>query len=302
MFCEVIMAGVRELTLTPQRTGIRWGRRAQDILWRTVVFALLCVLVIPFAWPVFWMLSTSLKSLEQTLRFPPEWLPNPVQFSNYPKALTEVVPLWRYFLNNTYYAVLATFGEVLSSALVGYGFAKFRAPGRRLFFLLVISTILLPYPVVMIPQYILFHRLGWLDTYLPLIAPSFFASAFLIFLFRQFMQGISPEILDAARIDGAGPLMAFVRIVLPLARPVVLAASILAFSYHWSNYLGPLLYINSSEKYTLQVGLVHFIAHRGQSHWELLMAASVISVLPVAILFFVAQRVFMQGVVITGIK
>jgi ABC-type glycerol-3-phosphate transport system permease component len=267
-----------------------------------VVFALLCLLALPFAWPLVWMVATSLKTLEQTLRFPPEWLPNPVQWRNYPDALLGVVPLWRYFLNNTYYAVLATVGEVLSSALVGYGFAKFRAPGRRLFFLLVISTILLPYPVVMIPQYILFHRLGWLDTYLPLIAPSFFASAFLIFMFRQFMQGISSEVLDAARIDGAGPLTAFARIVLPLARPAVLAAAILAFSYHWSNYLGPLLYINSSEKYTLQVGLVHFIAHRGQSQWELLMAASVLSVLPVAVVFFIAQRAFIQGVVITGVK
>jgi ABC-type glycerol-3-phosphate transport system permease component len=216
--------------------------------------------------------------------------------------MTRFVPLWQYFLNSVFVSTLATLGEVMSSALIAYGFAKFRAPGRRFWFIIVISTILIPYPVYMVPQYILFRNLGWIDSYAPLIVPAFFGSAFLIFLFRQFMQGISNEIIDAARIDGASVLGTFWRIVLPLMKAALIAGAILSFSANWSNYLGPLLYLNSSEKYTLQLGLVYFIAHRGVSNWHLLMAASVISILPIAIAFFISQRQLVQGVVFTGIK
>jgi ABC-type glycerol-3-phosphate transport system permease component len=281
---------------------IATGRKTRDRIRRGLIFIALCVLVVPFIAPLIWMVSTSLKTLTQTFTFPPQWIPNPPMLSNYPEAMTRFVPLWRYFLNNIVYAVSATFGEVLSSALIAYGFAKFRAPGRRFWFLLVIATILIPYPVYMIPQYVLFRNLGWIDTYLPLIVPSFFGSAFLIFLFRQFIQGISSEILDAARIDGAGVMGAFFRIVLPLSKTALIAATILAFSFHWNNYMGPLLYINTSDRFTLQLGLVHFIAHRGASNWQLMMAAAVMAVLPVAITFFVSQRQLVQGVVFTGVK
>ena len=278
------------------------GRKARSRLTRTVVFVTLIVLALPFVAPLVWMLSTSLKTLDQTLKFPSPLIPNPVMLSNYPESMTRFVPLWQYFLNSVFVTVLATFGEVMSSALIAYGFAKFRAPGRRFWFIVVISTILIPYPVYMVPQYILFRNLGWVDTYMPLIVPAFFGSAFLIFLFRQFMQGISNEIMDAARIDGAGMLGTFWRIVLPLLKAALVAGTILSFSANWSNYLGPLLFLNSSEKYTLQLGLVYFIAHRGVSNWHLLMAASVISILPIAVTFFIAQRQLVQGIVFTGIK
>lgn len=278
------------------------GRKTRDRLSRAIVFTVLCLLAVPFIVPLVWMLSTSLKSLEQTLAFPPQWIPNPPLLSNYPEAMTRFVPLWRYFLNNVFYAVTATFGEVMSSALIGYGFAKFRAPGRRIWFLIVIATILIPYAVYMIPQYVLFRNLGWIDTYLPLIVPSFFGSPFLIFLFRQFMQGISSEIMDAARIDGSGVIGTFFRIVLPLSKAVLIAATILAFSSYWNSYMGPLLYINTSDLYTLQLGLAHFIVYRGSSNWQLMMAAAVIAVLPVAITFFISQRQLLQGVVFTGVR
>ena len=278
------------------------GKRARGRIGRAVAFVVLCILAVPFVLPFFWMLSTSLKPIEQVLRFPPEWLPRPFVWRNYPDALTAVVPLWRYFINNVIYSVPSTFAEVFSSALIAYAFAKFRARGRDALFILVISTILIPYPVYMIPQFILFQRLGWIDTYLPLMVPNLFGSAFLIFLLRQFMRGISNELIDAARMDGAGPLGIFWRIVLPLSQRALVAAGILSFSFHWNNYLGPLLFLNSAEKYTLQLGLANFIAHRGLSHWELLMAASVISVMPVLIIFFVAQRSLIQGVVVTGMK
>lgn len=267
-----------------------------------IFFIILVILAVPFAIPALWMLSTSLKTLDQAMRFPPEWIPYPVMLTNYPRAFYEVVPLWRYFINTVIYAIPATFADVFSSALVAYGFSKFRARGRRVLFIILISTMLIPYPVLMIPQYVMFQRFGWIDTYAPLIVPSLFGSALLIFLMRQFMQGVSNELIDAARIDGAGVLGIFGRIILPLARSSMIAGGILAFSYHWNNYLTPLLFLNSSEKFTLQLGLVHFIAHRGVSHWELLMAASVMAVIPVIVLFFMAQRYFIQGIVITGVK
>lgn len=282
----------RTRTSTKKRVAVRMG----------ILFIVLVILAVPFAVPALWMLSTSLKTLDQSMRFPPEWIPNPVMLVNYPRAFYEVVPLWRYFINTVIYAIPATAADVFSSALVAYGFSKFRARGRRVLFIILISTMLIPYPVLMIPQYVMFQRFGWIDTYSPLIVPSLFGSAFLIFLMRQFMQSISNEIIDAARIDGAGVLGIFSRIILPMARSSLAAGGILAFSYHWNNYLGPLLFLNNSDKFTIQLGLVHFIAHRGVSHWELLMAASVMAVIPVVILFFTAQRNFIQGIVVTGVK
>jgi ABC-type glycerol-3-phosphate transport system permease component len=260
---------------------------------------LLCLLVIPFALPLVWMLLTSLKPPQQILRFPPEWLPQPIMWSNYPKSLVAIVPLGRYFLNTTYYSILATFGSVGSSSLVAYGFAKFHAPGRDILFFVVISTLLIPYPVVMVPQFVLFQRLGWIDTYLPLIVPSFFGSAFLIFMLHQFIRGIPAEIIDAARIDGAGPFGIYFWIVLPLSKQGLVAASLLTFSANWNDYLGPLLFINSREKFTVQLGLANFVAFRSVSHWELLMAASTLTILPVLTIFVIAQRDLIRGLAVT---
>ena len=287
-------------TLIEKPRGL--GQKVNRGIRLVIVFFVLVILSIPFISPALWMLSSSLKTLDQALRFPPEWIPNPVKFSNYPRALYETVPLWRYFINTVVIAIPATFAEVLSSAVVAYGFAKFRSRLRRPLFLILVATILIPYPVLMIPQFVMFQHFGWIDTYAPLIVPSFFGSAFLIFLMRQFMQGIPGEMIDAAKIDGAGVIETFIRIVLPMARPSLIAGGILSFSYNWNNYLGPLLYLNTSDKFTLQLGLVYFIAHRGISHWELLMAASVIVVLPVIVIFFTAQRYFIQGIVVTGVK
>jgi len=284
------------------RSRNRLGKKQQQRIWNTVTFIVLCGVVVPFVLPFLWMLSTSFKTLDQTVRFPPEWLPSPWMWENYPLSLTEIVPLYRYFWNSIVYSVPATCFAVFSSAIVAYGFAKFRARGRQAMFMIVLSTLLIPYPVVMIPQFILFQRLGWIDTYLPLIVPNLFASPFLIFMLRQFMQGVPSEILDAARIDGAGVIGTFWRIILPLSKLGLIAASILTFSANWNDYLGPLLYINSRDLFTLQIGLTSFVAHRGTSHWELLMAASVLATLPVLIIFFVAQKAMMQGIVVTGLK
>lgn len=296
------MQGSETLPAVQSEAATRWGRKARARAGRWAIFMLLGSVSVPFVLPFVWMLLTSFKTLDQTLRFPPEWIPNPWQWDNYPRALTEIVPLYRYFWNTVVYSVPATLFAVLSSAVVAYGFAKFRAPGRQGLFILVLSTLLIPYPVVMVPQFILFQRLGWIDTYLPLIVPNLFASPFLIFMLRQFMQGVPSEILDAARIDGAGVLGIFWRIILPLSKLGLTAAAILTFAANWNDYLGPLLFINSRELFTLQVGLTNFIAHRGTSHWELLMAASVLATLPVLVIYFTSQRALMQGIVVTGLK
>jgi multiple sugar transport system permease protein len=296
------MESSRSWKPTLSKRAIPTSRTQQHRRRTLLVTATLCVVTIPFILPFVWMLLTSFKSLDQTLRFPPEWIPAPWLWQNYPSAVNDVVPFGRYFVNTILYSVPATLFAVFSSAIVAYGFAKFRAPGRQTLFIIVLSTLLIPYPVVMVPQFILFQRFGWIDTYLPLIIPNLFASPFLIFLLRQFMQAVPSEIIDAARIDGAGVIGIFWRIVLPLSKLGLIAATVLTFSANWNDYLGPLLYLNSQELFTIQLGLTSFIAHRGTSHWELLMAASVIATLPVLLLYFVAQKAMMQGIVITGLK
>jgi multiple sugar transport system permease protein len=291
-----------QITLNPERAQTRSLRRWRERMWLGTCFVVLLILAVPFVAPFLWMVSTSLKTLDQTMHFPPSLIPSPIRWSNYPSALTEVVPLYLYFWNTVVYTVPATFGAVFSSALVAYGFAKFRAPGRHALFMLVLSTLLIPFPVIMVPQYLLFQKLHWIDTYLPLIVPNFFGSAFLIFMLRQFMLGIPNDLIDAARIDGAGTLGTFWWIVLPLSRLGLVAATVLTFAANWNDYLGPLLFLNSREKFTIQLGLTNFVAHRGSSHWELLMAGSVMATLPVLLIFFVAQRSLIQGIVITGVK
>ncbi len=276
-------------------------RAARNRMRQGFLIALMTAFVIPFAAPVFWMIATSFKSMDQIAQYPPQFLPNPFILSNYADAF-KVVPLWRFFGNTTFYAVVATVLEVFGSSVVAFGFAKFRAPGRNILFLIVISTILIPFPVLMVPQYVLFQRLGWINTYLPLIVPYAFGSAFLIFMFRQFMRGIPNDFIDAARIDGAGVIGIYFRIIIPLSWPSLIAGSIIAFSWYWNNYLGPLMYLNSEDRFTLQQGLAYFIVHRGMSRFDLMMAAAIMATLPLVIIFFVAQRKLIQGIVVTGLK
>lgn len=276
--------------------------KANWLLKQFLIYFALCIVSIPFALPLIWMILTSLKPFEQTLKFPPEWLPNPVMWSNYQASLVDVVPLNRYFINTIFYSSISTIGTIISSSICAFAFAKLRAPGRRPMFLLMLSTLLLPFPSLMIPQFLLFNEFGWIDTYFPLIVPSFFGSAFIIFLLRQFIQSIPSEIIDAAYLDGANPLTAFFLVVLPLSTKGILVASVLVFSSKWNDYLTPLIFINSQENFTLQLGLASFIAHRGISRWELLMAASTLAMAPVVTVFFVAQHFLKNELVFSGVK
>ncbi|MGH2533009.1 MAG: carbohydrate ABC transporter permease [Thermomicrobiales bacterium] len=267
---------------------------------RLLAWVILCAGAIIMLLPIFWLISTSLKAPGQIFRFPPEWMPNPVQWQNYPDALT-AMPFGRYVLNTLVITLANVVGVLLSSSLAAYGFARLRFPGRDALFVLVLSSLMLPQTVILIPRYIEFRELGWIDTWLPLIVPNFFGSAYFIFLLRQFFRTIPRDLSDAARVDGASELRIFWQIILPLSRPALAVVAIFTFLFNWNDFLEPLIYISSPDKFTVALGLASF---RGlfATQWHLLMAASTVMILPVVVLFFVLQRYFVRGVVLTGIK
>jgi ABC-type glycerol-3-phosphate transport system permease component len=250
--------------------------------------------------PFLWMLSTALKSPDQVFKFPPKWIPNPIKWSNFAEALTSQ-PFGLYAKNTMVIVAISVVGELVSSAFVGYSFARIRFPGREALFVLVLSTLMIPYPVLLIPHFILFNTLGWIDTILPLTIPSFFSKAFYVFLFRQFFRAIPRELDDAALIDGCGIFGIFGRITLPLSKPVVAVVAIYSFMFHWNRFIGPLVYLNSMKKYTLSMGLAMYHGVL-VTEWHWLMAASLVVMLPCLLLFFFFQRLFIQGVVFTGLK
>ncbi|PLR82124.1 sugar ABC transporter ATP-binding protein [Bacillus canaveralius] len=243
--------------------------------------------------PLWWMVSTSLKSPQEIAQYPPSFFPSEFRFSNYIEAW-KTAPFTRWALNTLFIAVCVTLGSVLVNSLVAYSFAKICFKGRNVLFVIVLSTMLIPGFVTMVPQYILFSNLGWLNTYLPLIVPAFLGSAFFIFLLRQFMMSIPNELIEAAVLDGANHFHIWWNIALPLTKPALVAVAILAFNGAWNDLLGPLLYINDESLYTLQIGLQTF---KGtvQIQWHYLMSMSVMVLLPVVLLFFFFQRYFIEG-------
>ena len=250
--------------------------------------------------PLVWMVSTSLKSRAKIFIFPPQIIPDPVLWNNYPEALT-TVPFGRFYINTTIIVVFNLVGNVVSSALVAYAFARLRWPGRDILFVIILATMMIPGQVTLIPLFIIYKNLGWLDTFLPLIVPGFFGQAFYIFLIRQFYLTISPELDDAALIDGCSKFGIFWRIMLPLSKPVLATVAIFSFQWHWNDFFGPLIFLFDKNKYTVALGLKFFSGTYGVD-WHLLMAASLVALMPIIILFFFAQRIFIQGIVYTGYK
>ncbi len=251
--------------------------------------------------PVLWMLSTSLKASGDVLLLPVKWIPNPVLWSNYREALT-AQPFGLYYRNTIIYAGFAVIGETFSSAMVAYALARLRGPGHRIFFIIILSTMMLPWQVTLIPQFLLFSSINWVDTLLPLIVPTFFGNAFFIFLLNQFYRTIPDEMDDAARIDGANDFQIFWWIILPMSAPALATVAIMSFMHHWNNFLGPLIYLSSKANLVVAVALQRFTAAYGATRWDLLMAASLVALLPCILLFFFAQRYFIQGIVVSGLK
>jgi multiple sugar transport system permease protein len=253
-----------------------------------------------FALPFYWLVSTALKTDTQIFRIPPVWVPHPLVWENFPKAL-RYVPFGLYTLNTLRICALTVIGTVLSCSLVAYSLAKVPWRGRNWVFYSLLATMILPGQVTMVPTFTIFKWLGWIGTPLPLIVPSFFGSAFNIFLLRQFFLTIPAELSDAARIDGCSDWTIFWRIILPLSKPALATVGLFTFIGNWNDFLGPLLYLNDERTYTLSMGLQRFVSQHG-AEWAMLMAASTVMTLPIIVLFFFAQRTFIQGIATTGLK
>jgi multiple sugar transport system permease protein len=263
-------------------------------------YLLALVVAALFLLPLLWMISSSLKPDYQVLESPPRWLPDPIRWANYPEALT-YVPFGRYTLNTLFIAVMVIIGHTLSCSVVAYAFARLQAPGKNALFVILLATMMLPYPVTMIPVYIGFNSLGWVNSFLPLIVPAFFGSPFYIFLLRQFFLTLPPELEDAARIDGANTLQTLWHIILPLSRPALATVAVFSFQAAWNDFLPPLIYLHDQSKYTVSLGL-NFFRSSYDVRWAYLMAASLVTMLPVIIVFFLAQRQFFKGISVTGTK
>ncbi len=254
------------------------------------------ILMIPF----FWMISTSLKPLDEVYVYPTIWIPSKLVWQNYTDVFAKV-PFARYLYNSAYISLVAIVGNLIGSSLAAYSFARLRYPGKNVLFVIMLSTLMVPAWVTMIPHFILFKWLGWLDTYLPILVPAYFAQPFYTFLLRQFFLGIPSELEDAARIDGCSSLGIYWRIFLPLSRPALATVAIFSFFYYWNDLLYPLIYLQSQDKFPVPMGIATF---RGEQYanFALMMAAATMALLPLLIVFFFAQRLFIQGVVITGVK
>jgi ABC-type glycerol-3-phosphate transport system permease component len=280
-----------------------WGRvSTRRLAGAALIYLVLIIGGIIFALPFLWMISSSLKTQIEVFLFPPRPLPDVIRWENYRDALT-AAPFGRYFLNSTIVSALVVTGAVISSSLIGYGFARIRGWGRDGLFAIVLATLMLPSQVTMIPTFLIFRELNWINTFLPLTVPFFFGQPFNIFLYRQFFMGIASEITDAAKIDGCNHFDIYLRIVMPMSKAATATVAILGFFWSWNEFLLPLIYLNSQKLYTVPLGLAMFREfYSVQTPWHWLMAASVVAVLPLILIFFFSQRYLMEGIVVGGIK
>ncbi len=281
--------------------ALRWLTRGER-WWRAFIWVVLLVGALVMALPFFWLVSSSLKLEQRVFQFPPQWIPDPVRFENYVEALT-YKPFHLYVKNTLIIVFLNEIAILWSASFCAYGFARIQFPGRDFWFAVVLATMMVPYFVLMVPTFVIFTRLQWIDTFLPLTVPAFFGGgAFNIFLLRQFFRTIPAELADAARIDGCSEFGIYARIMLPLAKPALTTVAIFTFLGGWNDFIGPLLYLNSPEKFTVSIGLATFRSAMYTPRWNLMMAASAAMVLPVILVFFLAQRYFVQGIVMSGLK
>lgn len=287
---------------TAERTpSAHSSHRLRRVLGRVVVY-LLCLLGSALMlFPLVWLVRSSVMDLGQIFIFPPEWIPRPWRLQNYPEALT-TIPFLLYFRNTMTILIPSVLGTVVTSALAAYGFSRLRWPGRDVVFNILLTTLMLPYAVTLIPTFLLWARLDLINSFWPLIIPHWFGGGiFSIFLLRQFFNTLPKELDEAALIDGANPLQILWNIIVPLSRPALIAVGIFAALASWNDFLGPLIYLNDSRKFTLALGLAEFTGLYS-SQWHLLMAASTVVILPVIVLFFFAQRYFIEGIALTGSK
>lgn len=283
-----------------RESGLSPGLHLRRLVGMGLVYISAAALSVIFLLPFIWMVSSSLKPNYQVYAIPPVWLPNPVIWSNMPNAL-EAMDFLNLLKNTLTITVLSVIGVVLSSSVVAYGFARVNWPGRDVVFFICVATLMIPYQVTLVPLYIVYSKLHWINTFLPLIVPSYFGVPFFIFLLRQFFMTIPGEISDAARIDGASELRILMKVILPLARPALVVVALFQFINDWNDFLGPLIYLSDPKMYTLAIGLASFSGqHSFQFAFQ--MAGATVVVLPIIVLFFFAQKAFIEGISLTGIK
>jgi multiple sugar transport system permease protein len=273
----------------------------RSAIWKFVSYLLCfagsCIMLLPLAW----LFRSSIMTPGQIFTFPPEWIPNPFAWQNYPEALT-TIPFLLYFKNTLFILIPTVIGTVVTATLAAYGFARLRWRGRDLVFNILLTTLMLPYAITLIPTFLLWARLGLINTTWPLVLPRWFGGGiFYIFLLRQFFRTIPRELDEAALLDGANRLQVLWHIIVPVSRPALITVAIFAALSTWNDFLGPLMYLNDSNKFTLALGLAEFTGLYN-SQWHLLMAASAVVILPVMVLFFFAQKYFIEGITLTGTK
>lgn len=282
----------------PSRAPRTRRHLVRGLLAHLLLLAVALIFVIPFLW----LVITSLKAQNQVFTDPLVWVPDPILWSNYSKALSSpAFPFLRLLGNTLFYAVTSTAGTVISCCVVAYAFARMEFRGRGVLFGITLATMMLPTIATLIPQYVMFRAFGWVGGYAPLVVPLWFGSAFNIFLLRQFMLTIPQDLTDAAKVDGATDFWILWRIMVPLVRPALLVVGLFQFLAAWNDFFGPLIYVTDADKYPLVLGLYAFTT-RMSVQWPLMMAAALVVTLPVIVLFFVAQRHFIEGVVMTGLK
>jgi ABC-type glycerol-3-phosphate transport system permease component len=285
----------------PARAARR--RRPRTVAFRVLVYALLLFLSAFILLPAGWMLTAALKpDLSPVFTVTPEWWPTRFwHWENFSNVLTGSLPFLRYTLNTTVIVVANILGILISCSLVGFGFARLRFRGSTFLFYVLIVTMLIPWQVLMVPQFLLFFKIGWYGTYLPLIVPSFGGTAFFIFLIRQYMRTIPRDLDDAARVDGLNTWQIFWRIILPLSTPVLTVCAVFTFLWQWNNLLGPLLYLDSDDKFTVAIGLANLV-QRSDTPWNLMMAANLLSIVPPIVVYFFAQKKLIGGIASVGLK
>lgn len=291
---------MRTETAAPVRYRRSGAERTRRWLSAAAAYATMILVAFVVMIPLLWMLSTSLKERWEIFTYPPQWIPTNPQWHNYVDAFTKY-PLARFMGNSLLLVGLNLIGELLAVPLVAYGFARLRFPGRRFLFFVMLGTMMIPVHSRLIPLYAMYSRLGWIDTYLPLVVPAFAGSAFFVFLMVQYIRTLPRDLDEAARIDGAGTWGILYRIILPLCKPPLAIVVVYTFWWTWNDFLLPLIFLNSFELFPIQVGLAMFKG-RYSVEWNLFMAATLVSIIPVLVLYFFAQKRLIGGIASVGLK
>ena len=285
--------------MAPQAIAIKKKKSTSAIVRKVLLYALLIIIGIIMVVPFLWMISTSLKEQYDTVKIPPVWIPNPPRWQNYVDLFTQQ-PMLQFMLNTIKIVFFVVLGQLFFSSLAAYSFARIKFKGRTVMFFFYIATLMVPGQVTMIPTYLMFAKVGLVDNHIVLILPAFF-SAFGVFLLRQFFMSLPKELEEAAEIDGCNPFTTYYRIMLPLIVPAMLTLGVFTLMNTWNDYMGPLIYLTTPEKYTMTLGIAYF---KGvyTTQWNLVMAGSVLSVIPILVAYLCAQKYFVEGIAFSGVK